>query len=343
AARRKAGFKVAAISGSFGKTTTKELALSLFAKSGKKFFGTAGNLNNLIGLPQTILGAEGDEEYAVLELGISLKGEMEELSAICEPDVALLTGVGIAHTEGLGDLEGVAREKVKIAASLREGGVLIVPFGDRAIEKAVGELEKPVKVKTFGWEKGADWHGENLEELGAAGSRFTVDGVLVNVALAGRHNAQNALAAIALTGEMGISPLQNGQISFAAAPQALRGEIAEGPRGSKLLIDCYNANPSAVVAAIDTLVGLAGGAKKILVLGDMRELGAKSEEEHRKIGSYAAKSGVARIYLLGEEVRFVKDAALKAGMANESVKIMADNGSLSGELAKSLKKGDWVL
>lgn len=343
AARRAAGFRLGAISGSFGKTTTKELALDLAHMEGRKVLGTEGNLNNLIGLPLTLLGAEGDEELAIVELGISLRGEMEELSGICEPDVALLTGVGIAHTEGLGDLEGVASEKVKIASSLKEGGTLIVPQGDAAIQKALAGLKKPVRVKTFGWEEGADWGAGGYESLGENGSTFTVNGARVTLPLSGRHNAQNALAAIALADELGLKPLGRGELAFKARAQALRGEIIEGPAGSRLLVDCYNANPTAVAAAIDTLAELSGDGRRILVLGDMRELGGKSEEEHRRIGSYAVARGASSIFLLGSEVRFVREAAIKAGLDEEKARVMEDPKSLAEELGKTLRRGDWVL
>lgn len=342
-ARRKAGYKLAAVTGSFGKTTTKELALRLLRGAGVKTLGTPGNLNNLIGLPLTLLGAAGDEKFAVVELGISVPAEMERLAKICEPDVALVTGVGPAHTEGLGDVAGVAREKLSIAEGLASGGTLILPHGDPAIEKAAEKLRKDIRIVTFGWEKGADFRGEGYESLGEKGSSFYAGGRKVFLPLPGRHNASNALAALALVANLGVSLPPGEELFGREGAASLRGEIAEGPNGSHLLVDCYNANPGAVKAALDTLADLAGGGKKVLVLGDMRELGTLSASEHSSIGVYAVEKGVGELFLLGPETAHTAEAAGKAGLPAAKIHMAGSIEALSEELPAVLGKGDWVL
>lgn len=342
AARRKLPAKVAAVTGSFGKTTTKEMAAGLLALTGGKFLATRGNLNNRVGLPKTLLSAEGDERCAVLELGISLEGEMSELSRVCEPDVALVTGVGAAHTEGLGDVAGVAAQKLKIAEALRPGGKLLLPFGNPLL-KPPAWLSGDVAVETFGWEEGADWRGEEFVSLGAEGSAFSVRGRRVRVGVPGRHNATNALAAWALIASLGVAIPEVEGGPLLAGLAGMRGEVRKTAEGVNLLVDCYNANPGAVGAALETLAELAGTARKIVVLGEMKELGALSESSHREVGRRVAEIGASMLLAFGEGAAPAIEEAVAAGMAPGGAALYGSREEITGKLRSGTKSGDWVL
>lgn len=342
-ARRKLGARVGVISGSFGKTTTKELAVLLAGYSEKKLLYTRGNLNNLVGMPKTFLGAEGDEEVAVIELGISVKGEMAALSRFSEPDVALLTGVGLAHTEGLGSLETVAAEKLKIASGLKEGGTLLLPHDHPLLKAPAGLSGRGIAVKTFGWDEGADFRGLDRRLHEGGETSFTVGGVRIRVSLPGWHNAMNALGAYALVTSLGV-PLPEGEVTLASMPGApLRGEIRETAWGGRMLVDCYNANPSAVAAAIDTLKVLAGDARKIIVLGEMRELGEFSVSAHREAGREAARAGAEKLFLFGPESLPAGEGALEAGIPATGVEYFDSREALAASLKAQGQRGDWLL
>jgi UDP-N-acetylmuramoyl-tripeptide--D-alanyl-D-alanine ligase len=252
--------------------------------------------------------------------------------------VALVTGVGAAHTEGLGDVAGVAAEKLEIATGLREGGLLLVPKSDPRLAPGAG-----VRTETFGWEEGADLRAEAPVFRGAAGSEIRVDGRRIAVPVPGRHNARNALAAWALVRALGMVPGPGVEplAKLGAAP--LRGEIRRSPRGVNLLVDCYNANPEAVGAALETLAELAGDSRKFVVLGEMRELGALTEEAHREVGRRAAKAGASGLFLFGEAARFSAEGAREAGMDGEAINIYSTREELTRALDAAINAGDWVL
>ncbi len=346
AAGEKGGFKVAAITGSFGKTTTKQMCASIIEAAGEKVLYTPGNLNNRIGLPLTLLGAKGDEKFAVLELGISEPGEMQKLSNIAQPQVALITGAGVAHTELLGSVEGVAEEKMEISHGMEPGSILLLPHGDENLSPAM--VRRGIEVRTFGWDEGSAVRGEGYRTT-AAGSVFTVAGREIEVPLPGRHNADNALAAWALVTALGVEIDSGARIVASVGQLAMRSEIRTGVKGAKFYVDCYNANPSAMAAAMETVAGLADGKRMIGVLGEMLELGSMSKQAHLEVGRAAARSGFKKLYLvgvgglIGEETRWIRQGAVEAGMAPEAVKIFEDVSPIIEGLAGELAGDDWVL
>lgn len=337
-ARRRLGIPVIGVTGSAGKTTTRELAAALLRDLGHRVLTSPGNWNNRIGLPLTLLGASGDETAAVLELGISEPGEMAELTAVAQPHVAVITCVAPCHTEGLGGLEGVAREKLAIARGLRPGGTLVLPFGDERLSPPEG-----VRCLTFGWEAGADVRAEGFRSRGAEGVEFRLEGREVRLALFGRHNATNALAAWAAVRALGLGAPDPERAWREVASAPLRGEVRRTRSGALLYVDCYNANPKAVEAALETLAELAGGARMLAVLGEMRELGALCRAGHEAVGRAAARLGVAELHLLGPRTVAVREAALDAGMPPERVWIYDDRATLAAAVARRLREGDWVL
>jgi len=338
--RRSRHLRVLAITGSVGKTTTKEMAAAVLAAAGIPALVTPGNWNNRVGLPRTLLGASGEEQVAVLELGISEPGEMAHLTAICEPDVALITAVAECHTAGLGSLAGVAEEKLAVQAGLRPGGTLVVPAEEPLLQRPAS----PGCCKvTFGWTAEADRRADAWAPQGEAGSTFRFDGVPVRLGLPGRHNADNAVAALAGLDALG-APWRDGVAALAglrASP--LRGDLRTLAGGVHLLVDCYNANPRAVEASLETFAALAGTARKIAVLGEMRELGSCAAEGHRRVGRAAARAGVAQLHLLGRETAWVRDAAAVGGVCAEQIWMYDDREALAVSLVRRLRPGDWVL
>ncbi len=336
--RRKLNVAVLAVTGSVGKTTTKELAATMLREAGIPTLQTPGNWNNRVGLPLTLLGSAGDEEAAVLELGISEPGEMAHLTAICEPDAAIITAVAECHTEGLGCLEDVAREKLTVAEGLRPGGVLVLPHADPLLVSPRGS-----RCLTFGWRPGADVRGEDYESWGTAGGRFRVGESEVRLSLPGSHNATNALAALAGLQALGL-PWERGVAGLAGVrPGALRGEVRSLTAGTKLMVDCYNANPLAVEAALSTLRDLAGSARLIAVLGEMRELGSLTAASHTRVGEVAARLGVSELHLLGDDTEWVREGAAANGLSPARIWIYQDRDALAAAVLRRMRPGDWVL
>lgn len=336
--RNRLRLRVVAITGSVGKTTTKEMTAALLRAAGLRTLQTPGNWNNLVGLPLTLLGARGDEEAAVLELGISEPGEMTRLTRICEPDVAVVTAVAECHTEKLGCLAAVAREKMAIAEGLRPGGTLVLPAQDPLLAPPPG-----TRAVTFGWGPAADLRGSEGEPLPAGGTRFRAGESVVALRLPGRHNATNALAALAAVRALGIECPGAAEALGALRPASLRGEVRETPGGAHLLVDCYNANPVAVEAALETLGELAGASRKIAVLGEMKELGDLARESHLRVGRAAARLGVEELHLLGRATTWVREGATAAGMPADRVWVYDDREALAASAARRLRAGDWVL
>ncbi|MBI5442894.1 MAG: UDP-N-acetylmuramoyl-tripeptide--D-alanyl-D-alanine ligase [Deltaproteobacteria bacterium] len=336
--RRRLGLRVIAVTGSVGKTTTKEMIGALLRAEGLRVLQTPGNLNNRIGLPLTLLSAVGDEETAVLELGVSEPGEMAHLTRICEPDVAVITAVAACHTERLGSVEGVAREKLSIAQGLREGGTLVLPFGEPLLVAPAG-----VRAARFGWEPGAELRGEGLELHGNDGSSFRLGSVELDLPLPGRHNAENALAALAAVRACGFSAERAPEALASLRPSPLRGEVRAGVHGARLYVDCYNANPRAMEAALETVATLAGSSRRVAVLGEMKELGELCREGHARVGRVAARLGYDELHLLGESCRWVGEAAVEAGLAPGKARVYGGKEELSEALPGRLGPGDWVL
>ncbi len=337
-ARHKAGLRVIAVTGSAGKTTTKELASALVRAAGLPVLTSPGNWNNRVGVPLSLLRATGDEAVAVLELGVSEPGEMADLSRIAEPDVAVITNVAPCHTEGLGGLEGVIREKMQIVRGLRPGGVLVLPHGDPRLSPPKG-----VRTVTFGWEPGADVRGEDYAPRGLQGCVFRAEGKEIRLPLPGRHNALNALAALAAVQALGAAVKAPEEAWAGVRLPRLRAEVRTTRSGVRLLVDCYNANPRAVEAALETLAELAGGARKVAVLGEMRELGALCREGHEAVGRAAVRYGVDELHLLGPATVSVREAATQAGLPPDRVWMYEDREALAAALGRVLRPGDWVL
>lgn len=294
---------VIAVTGSNGKTTTKEMIAGILqAAFGDAVLATRGNLNNDIGLPLTLLGLNATHQAAVIEMGMNHPGEIDYLTRLGKPTVALVNNAQRAHLEGMGDLDEVAREKGAIFNGLGETGVAVVNADD-AYADFWRKLAGQRPVRTFGIDRPADVQAAVHQH----GLEITLDlttpegAAKIALRIPGRHNARNAVAAAAACLAAGI-PLA-AVVAGLAAFDGVKGRLQRrvGKAGADILDDTYNANPDSVKAGIDVLATTIG--KKLLVLGDMGEIGEASGQYHDEIGGYAKSQGVDRLFALGEATK----------------------------------------
>jgi len=293
--------KVVAITGSAGKTTTKELAAALFGAVGRTHF-TAGNLNNRVGVPFVVLGLSPNHRFAVLEMGMSLPGELDAITSFARPDVSVVTNVGVAHAEGVGGPDGVMHEKGAVYRALDGSGVAVVNADDdRATRASQGTRAK--FVVTFGTREGAMYRLVSREPLGVAGSRVVLStpgrelslvlplpGEAAAIDLAAALAAQETASGVLLPAETIESELATVRLAGRATVRRLAEDII-------VLDDTYNANPASMRAALATLGEIAGGRgmvdrRRVAILGEMKELGAHAESEHVALGDAIAAAGV---------------------------------------------------
>lgn len=336
AVQRGRATRVVAITGSNGKTSVKTLVLSILQCAGRAY-ANPGNRNNEIGLPLAVLDAPEDAEFAVYEMGAGKPGDIAYLTAIARPDAALVNNVAAAHLERMGSLLGVAQTKGAIYDALPVDGVAVInaddAFGRYFVERAIDRRQL-----RFGLEASAEVTARGLE-AGVDGTRFvlvTPQGEAdIALALPGRHNVLNALAAASLALGLGVSLNAIAQGLGAAQPVAGRLVTHRLGNGAVLIDDSYNANPGSLAAAIDTLAAMDG--ERWLVLGDMRELGADAQRLHADAGARAKSAGIARLFALG---------ALSAAAAEafgEGAAHFDSHDALSRALATGLRTGVRVL
>jgi len=340
--RRRFKVKVIAVTGSNGKTTTKEMLARILTQTGPGL-KTEGNLNNLIGLPLTLLRLTGRERWAVVELGMSAFGEIDRLAEIADPEVGIITNAFPAHLETLGSVEGVARAKGELFLRLKPGSCAVYNVDDPLIAGCPSHAD--VTRLTFGL-RGAEVSSASVTSLGKKGESFTLrlpDEVEQPVLLSafGRHNIYNALAAAAAAHALGVcgEQIRLGLEEF--TPYDKRFQLEEHA-GVFLIDDSYNANPASMAAALATLSDLREKGRAAAALGDMLELGAGSEAAHRELGRVAAGC-VERLYLLGELAGLVAQGAQAAGLPADSILVGRDHEEIAGALLAWLKAGDCVL
>jgi UDP-N-acetylmuramoyl-tripeptide--D-alanyl-D-alanine ligase len=336
-ARAKWGGTVVGVTGSAGKTTTKDAIAQLLAvelQVGK----TAGNFNNHVGVPLSILSLADGCRAAVLEIGMNHAGEIRRLAAIAKPEVGVVTNVGYAHAEYFDSIEGVAAAKRELIEALPRAGVAVLNADDArvlAFRKA-----HPGRSVTFGFSEWADVRGE-AAQFSADGARFRAVGVDFETGLAGRHAVMNLLAAIAVAGVFGIAPerLREPVRSFAIGK--MRGQRSEH-NGVAVWDDCYNSNPEAAQSMIDVLRETPA-ASRIAVLGEMLELGRAGEELHRQVGRYAAEHGINWLIGIRGQARAMVEAAVAAGLPRGQARFFEDAAE-AGEFTRlTARPGDAVL
>jgi UDP-N-acetylmuramoyl-tripeptide--D-alanyl-D-alanine ligase len=323
--RRELGCATIGVTGSTGKTSTKDILAALLAPH-RRTVASPANFNTEIGLPLAILGAPAGTEALVLELAMRGPGQIAELTAIAEPDVGVVVNVGPVHLEVMGSVEAVAAAKAELLRDMPAGGTAVVPAGERLLDP---HLRTDLDVVTFG-EGGDVWLVE------ADGGRVVVDArgerVELELSYSQAYNRLNTLAAVAAAQAIGVRP--GGRVE--AAFSALRGERLDLPSGVAVVNDCYNANPMSMRAALDELA-LAESGRRVAVLGDMLELGERERDFHREVGRHAAERGVDLLVTVGPLAVAMLDEFDGEGHA------VADADEGAALLAELLRPGDTVL
>ncbi|MGZ3595374.1 MAG: UDP-N-acetylmuramoyl-tripeptide--D-alanyl-D-alanine ligase [Syntrophales bacterium] len=342
--RKKFRVRVVAITGSSGKTTTKEM-LAGIAGLTKKIIKAQGNYNNLIGLPMTVLNINAQHELVILEMGTNTRGEIGRLTEIAEPDVGLITNIGPAHLEGFKSVETVREEKLDLFRKMPDAGVAIINIDDERL--LVTNRDWRGKRITFGLGKDADVSAEDIEPKGIRGVEFTIRiGSFrqeITMSTAGNHNVYNGLAAAASCWALDIDfpTICHGLTAF--QPISGRMEIHRLKNGAYIINDTYNANPASFREALKTLRDLKGNQKSTVIMGDMLELGDQAEAMHEGIGSLMADTGVDTVYLRGRLSPATAAGALKRKMSKERIVLFETPDEIISRLAAHLKKGDWIL
>lgn len=300
---------IVGISGSNGKTTVKEMTALVLSKIGN-VHKTKGNLNNHIGVPLTLLEMDDSTDWAVIEMGINHPGEMTYLCSIAEPDVALITNIELVHTEFFGSLKQVAKAKGELFTGMAAGGTAIVNIDDTYIKELGGDLEKKL---TYSLHEDADMHGKIVRVEDDSRAVFEFNGCKpFTLNVLGKIMAENALAAAAIGLKFAV-PLPDIRDALASY-KGIKGRMYRMEIAGRIVIDdSYNANPASVELALNALSTFSGTAKKIVVLGDMLELGSHSEEQHREIGRKLSVAGFDAVYAFGSESKAIVDEADKEG------------------------------
>lgn len=344
AAAYRGGFTMpaVAIGGSNGKTTTKELVAAVLRQKLRTLWSEA-SFNNDIGVPLTLLRLESAHQVAVLEVGTNHPGELAPLVRMIQPRHGIITCIGREHLEFFGDLTGVVEEEGTLAQLLPAAGKLFVN-GDEDLTLALA-ARTSAQVVRVGFSEVCAWRASAMN-LSKEGTTFKVTGPQSSfdgeyrINLLGRHQVVNALFAIALGAEMGLSRTEIQQGLAECQPARMRLQLQE-LNGVWVLDDTYNANADSVIAALQTLMALPCKGRTVAVLGDMAELGAHTESAHREIGRVVAELGVGQLFTVGQAASIITQAAKEAGL--NRVLEFADVGAAAGALKNILKPGDLVL
>ena len=337
--RRTWGRTVIGVTGSAGKTTTKEAIAHVLA-SRYRVLKSEGNLNNHFGLPLQLLRIQPETEIYVSEMGMNHAGEITALANIAEPNVGVVTNVAPVHLEFFGSIEGIAKAKKELIDALPTDGVAVLNVDDELVSKFnQGRIGRAIY---FGTGDRADVRATNILEHGAEGSEFDVtyrgETVHARLPLVGKHNVNNALAAVAVGVEQGVPLKQAAEALSTLVPTDKRGQIVE-IGGATVINDCYNSNPKALQSMVDALMAMPA-RRHIVVAGEMLELGPAGEELHRAGGRYMAQHGVTKLIGVRGLAKPMVEAARAAGLTAEFVETPEEAGAW---LASNAMKGDAVL
>jgi UDP-N-acetylmuramoyl-tripeptide--D-alanyl-D-alanine ligase len=346
AVRKEWGKKVCGITGSVGKTTTKEIVAALLG-SQLRVLKTSGNFNNEYGLPLTLFRLEETDDVAVLEMGMSFPGELKRLAAIALPDVAIETRVSPAHLLNFSSVDEIALAKRELIEGLRGNDSVAVLNADDPRVAAMASVA-PGRVIFYGVEKPAEFAAEGIEDRGALGSSFTLvyagKRTRMELPLPGRHVVGNALAAIAAASVWHIGANEAQNVLRGLQTPSMRGELIRFTNGFALINDSYNSSPAALQAMINLLAATPGYQRRILAAGEMRELGPSSPNLHREAGEHAAKTEKIDfvIGVQGDAAQIV-EGAVAAGLPKDRTKFFATPAEASEFLAELVKPEDLLL
>lgn len=337
--RSQLSIPVVGITGSVGKTSTKEMIASVLSVR-YNVLKTAGNFNNEIGLPLTILRIQEEHEAAVVEMGISEFGEMHRLAEIAKPDVCVITNIGVCHLENLGDREGVLRAKTEVFDHIKKGAAVILNGDD---DKLITVFDAGGNKPLFYGMEQHDIYMDEVENLGLKGSRARLHtpkgSIPVEVPIPGQHNLYNAMAAAGVGLKLGLTLEEIKQGMSAAKTIGGRSNLIEAG-GMVIIDDCYNANPVSMKASLDVLKN--GAKRTIAVLGDMGELGEHEKQLHYEVGAYAAQAGIDVLFCAGTLAREMEQGA-KAANSNMQVFYYSTREEMIPHLLEMVEPGDTIL
>jgi UDP-N-acetylmuramoyl-tripeptide--D-alanyl-D-alanine ligase len=339
--RRQTGYKVVAITGSVGKTTTRQIAYHVLSRH-FRVYQSPKNFNNNIGLPLTLLGADSEHQIVVAELGTNHPGEIAYLTRIAKPNIAVVTNVYPAHLEGLGDIQTIAKEKLSISEGLHPDGVLIINAD------LVNKLNYPLpvtnyRVLTFGLSGDCNYRIGNIKYQDLS-SVFTINGTKIELPLPGQGNVENAVAAWAVCSEFGLTISDFAEEVKTIQPVSMRLEMLH--HGTLMVInDCYNANPASMKNALDILSNFSAKKKgrQVFICGDMAELGQQAQALHTELGDDIVKAGVQVLMTVGKHSKITAEAAEKKADYDIQIKCFDDTLSACNNLQKIIKDYDIVL
>ncbi len=342
-ARRRWGGRVLGVTGSNGKTTTKDVCAACLSV-GFSTAKTAGNLNNELGVPLTILRTDDAAEVAVVEMGMNHAGEIRRLARIAEPNAGLVTNVSFAHVGAFDSVEGVAAAKRELIEGLPPDGTAVLNADDARVAGFAAAHRGP--TVTFGIENDADFGARAIRLESDGGQSFDLlrrqgGGPRFRTRLAGRHNVANVLAGIAAAHVFGIAAERLTDAIAALEPAARRGRLMRRG-GIEVIDDCYNANPAATETMLRELAA-RDARRRVAVLGEMRELGAFSQELHRGVGRQVAALGIDLLVAVGGDARFIVEQAVAAGMPAANALYFLEAPAAGVALRDMLEPGDAVL
>ncbi len=352
---------VAAITGSSGKTTVKEMTASIFSShlqevetGSDPLLKTMGNFNNLVGLPLSLLPVTAAHRMAIMEMGMNHFGEIERLTEIAAPDIGCITNVQAAHLEGLGSIEGVARAKGELFAGMGPDTIAVVNEDDKRVRRlAVTSKEKVgFAITAAGRRHKPVVRATRIVDDADKGMRFTLHindwKKRLTVTATGRHNVSNCAAAAAIAHAAGVAPetIVQGLLNYQSVDK--RMQFTTLPGGIRVVNDCYNANPASMAAALNTVNSFGTACRRVALLGDMLELGQAAEDAHLDLGRLVAKLDYDQVAVCGTFAPFVSQGAAEAGMAAEKINTFAETSAVAEWLYQemlcgSLQEGDWLL
>ncbi|MFQ5912718.1 MAG: UDP-N-acetylmuramoyl-tripeptide--D-alanyl-D-alanine ligase [Nitrospinota bacterium] len=354
--RRRFDIPLVAITGSSGKTTTKDMAAAVLGRR-SRVHKSEGNLNNFFGLPLSLFQLDSRHQCSVVELGMNRLGEIRRLTEIAVPSVGVITNVGPVHLEFLKSVSRVREAKAEMAQLMAERaeGVMVLNADDpHSLALAAHFCGKLVgRIVLFGRIAAADVQAMDVRSLGQEGMAFTLrmgtERRAVRLRTPGEHNVSNALAAAAAAWTLGW-PAEDIAAGVAdCRPAPMRMEVVDLREGLHVVNDAYNANPGSMAAALKTFAGLANGGRSVAVLGDMLELGKRAAAAHRSVGAAVArlavrpKGGIDHLLVVGQRARFMAEEAVKRGMTRRRVTVCQSHDEAAQWLRRHTQSGDWVL
>ncbi len=341
--RNKYNIPVVGITGSVGKTSTKDMIACVLAKK-YEVLKTQGNFNNEIGLPLTLMNLEEKHEAAVIEMGMSGFGEISRLTAVAQPNIAVITNIGVSHIEKLGSRQGILKAKLEILEGLQPGSLVVLNGDDPLLREQRGKLG--FDTVFYGMDTSLDYSAENYQSMGEEGTSFTISitgtAYRVRIPVPGVHNVYNALAAIAVGVKMNIPMEIIIQGISEYSPGNMRQNIITY-KGIKIINDAYNASPQSMQAAINVLEELSAKSRGIAVLGDMLEMGDMEKELHYSVGSFIKDRKIDFLITVGYASKNITQAVLDSG--NNSIKTchFENNNDALNYIESIVNQGDYIL